>query len=313
MQQPVLLIHGIAMRREQKVDEYAQALESQLGGGYRLLPIFWGDLGADDTYLHKVIGRHDSRSDGFWEMLQDSLVRPVMRGSGKARAWVETQRGEHRRSEAISERSRRVSSSARRRVRGYLGDKFQDARLWLTQQSLPFTADVIVYQSHSYRQKIQQRIREVIDRELGQDVGRSGSPVKVIAHSLGGVAAFDMAQLAEDPLHIDTFVTLGSQPALFHLLDPREGLAAYEEDKPVTLPDTIAHWTNVWDEYDLLAFAAGEVFRLHDGQRPIDIAVRTTRSRLKGAAMMRSHLRYFGSRDTGKIVRAALDGSEINE
>ncbi|MFI4862519.1 MAG: hypothetical protein ACIAXF_17780 [Phycisphaerales bacterium JB063] len=306
--EPVVMIHGIAMRRAEKVASYASTMQQRLGEGYRLVPVYWGDLGADDTYLHKVIARYEQRSTNFGAMMRDAFTRPMVRGAGKARAWVEAQRGDLRRSSILREQSRRHSTNTRANVHGYLGDKFQEARLWLTQQSLPFLADVIVYQSHTYRQKIHERVREVIDRELGEDAGRAGRPIKVIAHSLGGVVAFDMAVQNTDPLHVEAFVTLGSQPAFFHLLDPREGLAAFEGDQPVELPATIGRWTNVWDEYDLLAFGTGEVFRLHDGRPPIDTAVRCTRSRIKGAAFMKSHLGYFESEGAAKATREALDG-----
>lgn len=310
--EPVVMIHGIAMRREEKVAAYAQAMQSRLGEGYRLVPIYWGDLGADDTYLHKVIARYPQKSTNFGEMVRDAVARPMVRGAGKARAWVEARRGDLRRSGVLYEQSKRRSVTSRANVHGYLGDKFQEARLWLTQQSLPFIADVIVYQSHTYRTKIHERVREVIDRELGEDAGRPGKPIKVIAHSLGGVVAFDMAVRNADPLYVEAFVTLGSQPAFFHLLDPREGLAAFEGDEPVALPPTIGRWTNVWDEYDLLAFGTGEVFRLHDGAIPTDTAVRCTRSRIKGAAFMRSHLGYFDNKDSADATRQCLDGGAVH-
>lgn len=309
MPEPVLLIHGIAMRSEEKVARYAEALGAGIGERYRLIPIYWGDLGADDTYMHTVIGRHPDRSGGFKHMVQDAIRRPMLRGAGKAQAWVQRRKGELRKSVVINEHTRRKSTEARQRVRGYLGDKFQNARLWLTQQSLPFIADVIVYQSQTYRQKIHRRVREVIDRELGAEYGRAGRPVKIIAHSLGGVVAFDMALSAADPLHMSSYITLGSQPAFFHLLDPREGLAPFEGE-PLGLPANIRRWTNVWDEYDVLAFATGEVFRLHDGGPPSDYSVRCTRSRFKGAAMMRSHLGYFDNNSTAQIVRDALDEAQ---
>ena len=306
--EPVVMIHGIAMRRAEKVAQYAKAMESRLGGGYRLVPVYWGDLGADDTYLHKVIARYDQRSTNFGAMMREAIARPMVRGAGKARAWVERQRGDLRRSSILRERSKRISTDARANVQGYMGDKFQEARLWLTQQSLPFIADVIVYQSHTYRQKIHERVRSVIDQELGEQAGRAGQPIKMIAHSLGGVVAFDMAVATQDPLHLEAFVTLGSQPAFFHLLDPREGLAAFEGEAPVVLPATIGRWTNVWDEYDLLAFGTGEVFALHDGTRPTDTAIRCTRSRIKGAAFMKSHLGYFENNSAAQATREALDG-----
>lgn len=307
MPEKVLLIHGIAMRSEAKVARLAQSLNTLVGERYDLVPVYWGDLGGDDTYLDKVIGRHDCEPMGFSRVIQDTLARPAIRGAGKARAWVERRRGDRDRSAVIERAFKRRSNDARSRVRGYMGGKFQDVRLWLTQQTLPFYADLIVYQSHTYRPKIQQRVREVIDRELGADAGSAGRPIKVVAHSLGGVIAFDMACTAHDPLHIKSFVTMGSQPAFFHLQDPREGVAPFEGE-PVTLPPTIGRWTNVWDEYDVLAFAAGEVFRLHDGTLPLDVRVRGTRSRLKGGLMLRSHMTYFRDKDTADAIVKAMGG-----
>lgn len=307
MPEKVLLIHGIAMRSEAKVAKYASSLNQLVGDRYELVPVYWGDLGADDTYLHKVIGRHATSSSGFSSMIHEAVARPLNRGGSKARAWIERRRGDRQRSAAIEKRSKQRSADAKSRVRGYLGDKFQDARLWLTQQTLPFIADVIVYQSHTYREKIQSRVREVIKRELGEQAGTIDQPVKIIAHSLGGVASFDLACLNHEPLHIEALITMGSQPAFFHLLDPREGVPAFEGE-PVPVPATIGRWTNVWDEYDMLGFATDEIFHLHDGTAPLDVRVRATRSRLKGGLMMRSHLRYFTNIDTANAIRLTLDG-----
>lgn len=307
MPEKVLLIHGIAMRSEAKVAKYAASLNALVGEEYELVPVYWGDLGADDTYLHKVIGRHATSSTGFSSMIHEAVSRPLNRGGSKARAWIERRRGDRQRSAAIEKRSKQRSADAKSRVRGYLGGKFQDARLWLTQQTLPFIADVIVYQSHTYREKIQARVREVIKRELGEQAGTIDQPVKIIAHSLGGVVSFDLACLNHNPLHIEALVTLGSQPAFFHLLDPREGVAAFEGE-PVPVPATIGRWTNVWDEYDMLGFATDEVFHLHDGSAPLDVRVRATRSRVRGGLMLRSHLRYFTNTETADAIRITLDG-----
>lgn len=303
----VLLIHGIAMRSEEKVSNMAASLDALIGDAYQLVPVYWGDLGADDTYLHKIIGRYESSAPGFSAMVHDVVARPISRGAGQARAWFERRRGGHEKSDTIRETTKQRSADARSRVRGYLGDKFQEARLWLTQQTLPFIADVIVYQSHTYREKIHTRVREVLERELGAGAGSADRPVKIIGHSLGGVVAFDMACLNHEPLHLEALVTLGSQPAFFHLLDPREGVPPYEGE-PVPLPSTIGRWTNVWDEYDVLAFATGEVFRLADGTVPRDVRVRAMRSRLRGGLFMRSHMGYFSNEDTAKAIVQVFGG-----
>lgn len=307
MAEKVLLIHGIAMRSEEKVVKYAASLNELIGEEYELVPVYWGDLGADDTYLHQVIGRHPMSATGFSNMVHEAVARPWSRGKGKVHAWIERRKGDRQRSAVITRASKKRSIDARTRVHDYFGEKFQDIRLWLTQQTLPFIADVIVYQSHTYREKIQSRVREVIKRELGEKAGTIDQPIKVIAHSLGGVVSFDLACLNHDALHIEALVTLGSQPAFFHLLDPREGVPAFEGE-PVRVPETICRWTNVWDEYDMLGFATDEVFQLFDGTAPLDVRVRATRSRLKGGIMMRSHLRYFTNQATANAIKLTLDG-----
>lgn len=304
----VLLIHGIAMRREKKVARLAQTLNALIGDRYELVPVYWGDLGGQDTYLDRVMGQYSDQGEGLSQLIQDALSRPAYSGAGRARAWVERQKGDRAKSAAIERIFKQRSENARSRVRGYMGERFQDVRLWLTQQTLPFYADIIVYQSHTYRVRIQQRVREVIDQTFGPGAGSADRPVKVIAHSLGGVITFDMACMAEDPLHLESFITLGSQPGFFHLQDPREGIEPFEGE-PVALPSTIGRWTNVWDEYDVLAFLASGVFKMHDGSSPTDVRVRGTRSRLRGGLLLRSHMTYFRNKDTAAAIVRSLSGA----
>jgi pimeloyl-ACP methyl ester carboxylesterase len=98
-----------------------------------------------------------------------------------------------------------------------------------------------------------------------------GKPISVIAHSLGGVIAFDAATRSSDALWIDGFVTFGSQAAFFQVLDPRPSLPLYIPGRPIRLPETIERWTSLWEPLDVLAFAAGKVFRLHSGLAPTDV------------------------------------------
>ncbi|MGW6788536.1 hypothetical protein [Streptomyces chartreusis] len=42
---------------------------------------------------------------------------------------------------------------------------------------------------------------------------------------------------------------------------------------PVHLPASLNRWTNLWEPLDVLAFAASNVFRLHDGTAPVDLPV----------------------------------------
>ncbi|MET8451912.1 hypothetical protein [Streptomyces sp. NPDC005209] len=131
-----------------------------------------------------------------------------------------------------------------------------------------FLGDVLVYQRH--RDAIHARVRARID-DVDPKLGRSPEhPVRVVAHSLGGVIAVDMAT-AQEPLWTEQLVTFGSQAAFFHVCDPRGGqLLPYSGHMPVQLPSSLGRWTNLWEPLDMLAFAASQVFRLNDGSSPVD-------------------------------------------
>ncbi|MEV5842192.1 hypothetical protein AB0M32_09455 [Streptomyces sp. NPDC051985] len=134
-----------------------------------------------------------------------------------------------------------------------------------------FLGDVLVYQRH--REAIHSRVRKSIDG-VDPALGRTPErPVRVVAHSLGGVIAVDMATAAT-PLWTSSLVTFGSQAAFFHACDPRGGqIVPYSGSQPVVLPPSLARWTNLWEPLDMLAFVAGGVFQLHDGSIPVDISV----------------------------------------
>ncbi|MET9965209.1 hypothetical protein ABZZ80_04585 [Streptomyces sp. NPDC006356] len=134
-----------------------------------------------------------------------------------------------------------------------------------------FLGDVLVYQRH--REAIHARVRKTID-SVDPALGRTHDrPVRVVAHSLGGVIAVDMATAAT-PLWTSSLVTFGSQAAFFHACDPRGGqIPPYLGSQPVVLPPSLARWTNLWEPLDMLAFVAAGVFQLHDGGTPVDISV----------------------------------------
>lgn len=159
-----------------------------------------------------------------------------------------------------------------------LGNVNRDIRSNLVPGVAGFLGDVLAYQHH--RRAIQERLWETIEAHPAtRGAGGPERPVHVMAHSLGGVIGFHAATAADTGrrLHIDGFVTFGSQSGFFHLLDPRaSGLAPFEAGHPVPVPGTIRRWTNLWEPLDPLAFLAGPVFRLDDGaggsRRPDDRA-----------------------------------------
>lgn len=306
MPEPVVVIHGIAIRNPARFLCNVEGLSTALGNGYDLVPVFWGDLRASDEHLAKVIARYPERSDGVRSMMADKLAASVAGRLGRSMSWMSRRRGDVEAAARIGEHASQLRENLRGRVRGYVNGKFQDMRGSLTVAVLPFLADVITYQSHGRRQLVHQRMRDVLAKELGPDYGTSARPLNLIAHSLGGVISFDMATAERDPLCIDRFITLGSQPAFFHLLDPRPGIVPPFEGEPVPLPATIGRWTNIWDEYDPLAFGVAGLFRLHDGTAPIDRPVRCYRDVVRGAALLQSHLGYFSRRPSIAAIREAL-------
>jgi hypothetical protein len=131
--------------------------------------------------------------------------------------------------------------------------------------------DIVAY--HSNKKGIQQRLWDAI-ASFDPSYGTQARPIGVIAHSLGGVVSFDamFAPANGTTLYVDSFVTFGSQAAFFEIIDPRTKVS-YSAGQPITLPNTLKKWINLWDVVDLLAFTAGTVFRLSDGSKPEDTPV----------------------------------------
>lgn len=164
-----------------------------------------------------------------------------------------------------------------------------------------FLGDVLVYQRH--RDAIHARVRAQVD-EVDPRLGRSPEhPVRVVAHSLGGVIAVDMAT-AQEPLWTDQLVTFGSQAAFFHICDPRGGqLLPYSGYAPVQLPTSLSHWTNLWEPLDMLAFAASQVFRLSDGNSPVDRPVSHSAS-----TGLWTHSVYWDLPDVAATIAEVMNG-----
>ncbi|MFF0201325.1 hypothetical protein [Streptomyces sp. NPDC005017] len=164
-----------------------------------------------------------------------------------------------------------------------------------------FLGDVLVYQRH--RDAIHARVRQSVD-SVDPALGRTPDrPVRVVAHSLGGVIAVDMATAA-DPLWTSSLVTFGSQAAFFHACDPRGGqILPYSGGRPVVLPASLARWTNLWEPLDMLAFVAAGVFRLHDGSSPVDVSVPHAAS-----SGMWTHSSYWGMPFVASEISTAMNG-----
>jgi hypothetical protein len=165
--------------------------------------------------------------------------------------------------------------------------------------------DVFVYQRH--RDEIQAYVRDKLD-DLGNDLGTERSRVSIIGHSLGGIIAFDMATRSDNPLYLDALITFGSQSSILHVLDPRGGaIAPYAPPSHVVLPDTIRHWTNIWEPWDPLAFAATPVFAAADGATVADRWIPHLSS-----TPLWSHSIYWEQEDARAEIKAALESAKKN-
>ncbi len=167
--------------------------------------------------------------------------------------------------------------------------------------------DIVAY--HQRRHEIHKRLFEVLDLHAA-GWGTREQPITVVAHSLGGLVTLDAA-LGSDAvqqdgqarmLHIKRWVTFGSQPAFFHVLAPRNGIAPYRTGEPSRLPPSIGAWTNLWHPLDVLSFSATPVFTMSDGSVPRDQRVDTAASAIAQAKGW-LHSIYWNCRQLPEAIR----------
>lgn len=129
--------------------------------------------------------------------------------------------------------------------------------------------DILLYQAHG----------EQIRRFIAEKIAAAVPPVTVVAHSLGGIASFELAAQAGDH-GIDRLVTIGSQAPYFFELGALACLQGQAE-----LPAAFPKWLNIFDRGDFLSFVGGRLFpgRVTD----FDAELRT--------AFPDSHSAYIGS------------------
>lgn len=117
-------------------------------------------------------------------------------------------------------------------------------RTEVTQGVTPAAADILLYQARG------QRIRDYIE----QRVLACETPVLVVAHSLGGIASFELLASRHLPA-VTGLVTVGSQAPYLYELD---ALASLRVGEP--LPATFPRWLNVYDNSDMLSYIGAGVF-----------------------------------------------------
>ena|GEM_PF-5820592 len=152
----------------------------------------------------------------------------------------------------------------------------RDARAFIMTKATLGAADVGVYNAHSRidpgeEPRIQDRILDCLRSkefvtEHGTDWGTPSRPISVLAHSLGALVTFDLANRSTENFAVDRFVSFGTQVSTFHLVHKRLDVDRSEDGKPkVRVPSAnIGRWTNIWHPLDPLAFVMEPVFDRND-------------------------------------------------
>ncbi|MDG9927380.1 MULTISPECIES: hypothetical protein [unclassified Pseudomonas] len=355
--EPLLVVHGIANRSHEDFLAQCSWLQEQVGERYKLIDVYWGDLGGisdglvdslpaifpfseEGVDFHEHLTRARALMDGSKPAAQAIAARVTgeLPAQGSIRVRADPQTDVHEaireavaqstfvkdltdpdvlnavgdlvaaalaeqapggpfnvRSDTFTVRADLASSvlgavkavitaadAMIGKITGAVGGTLnQFVRGKLAGPIALTLGDVVGY--HQNRQKIHERLFARLDVEA-HGWGKEGKPVHVMAHSLGGLLVLDAALGAcGRTLHIKRLVTFGSQPAFFHIMTPRYGLAPYQHAQPVALPASIARWTNLWHPLDVLAFVTATVFRLSDGGAPQDVQVQTNASTIADA------------------------------
>ncbi|OKJ00366.1 hypothetical protein AMK18_17100 [Streptomyces sp. CB01249] len=160
----------------------------------------------------------------------------------------------------------------------------QVGRRRMTGKILPGSGDILRYQGRGtgLRNRIADTVALTRERE--------GGPVVLLAHSLGGIASFDL--LSMEPAHgVDLLITVGSQAPFLYEIDALAGLRRGDE-----LPATFPRWINVYDRRDLLGFVGERVFP----GRVTDVRVNLRQP------FPRSHTGYFAHQGLYERIAAEL-------
>jgi hypothetical protein len=256
----VLVIHGIGTRDQESYLAEVAGLNAALGDGVALIPVYWGDMGATTQPLDTVLP--------YLAWVQRDL-RAARENSAEVRGALAS-RDLGGLIDAVALGWRRRSGESRKRI---LGSIYGLVRTQYQRASGEFTGDLILYQRR--QAALQARIWETV-MEHAPGYGLASRPIDVISHSLGGTMIFDMAVAGHPTLHVRQLLTCASQISYFHVIgcspQPLDPTASGE---PVTLPATIAAWTNFFVPLDPWAFLAAPVFTMDDGGDPDDVEVYT--------------------------------------
>lgn len=187
-------------------------------------------------------------------------------------------------------------------VREWLFDKLKPPLTWWVRRNrgqfsadgFAFAGDVLLYQARG------QDIRQFIRGQILNTYERTGAPIVLLAHSLGGIACVDLLVKQDLSDKVELLITVGSQaPFLYEM----NALGSLEFGKP--LPDHFpARWLNIYDERDFLSYLAAGVFKGAEGRglAPIikDIPVDNRQP------FPQSHSAYWENPEVWEAIRGEL-------
>jgi hypothetical protein len=150
--------------------------------------------------------------------------------------------------------------------------------------------DVLLYQTHG--DKIRKFIRDKITN--------AARPVTLLAHSLGGIACFDLLALPSPP-KIDYLVTAGSQSTLLYEIGALTSLKL-----PDPLPAHFPPWLNFYDRNDFLSYVGGRLFPPRDFELKRRSGFERDFELESGQPFPASHSAYFGNEVLWKTMSAFI-------
>lgn len=149
-------------------------------------------------------------------------------------------------------------------------------RSGLSEATMLPIGDILLYQSRGTE------VRDFIRSKILT----ATPPVTIVAHSLGGIACFDLLALP-DPPDVARLVTVGSQASLFYEIGALSSIKL-----PQVLPAGFPPWLNIYDRNDFLSYVAARLFG-----RARDLEI------VSGQPFPDSHSAYFSNDTVWEAIR----------
>lgn len=152
----------------------------------------------------------------------------------------------------------------------------------LTDATYPAAGDILRYQLHG--KQLRDYLRDCI-------AAFPDNKVYVLAHSLGGVAAFETL-IENDLPNVERLITFGSQAPFFYEIGALATLPLGD-----SFPSKFPAWSNFYDLNDPLSYVGEGVFGNHVSDHPIE----------SGASFPASHGAYLHSTPFWKLLAALIN------